>query len=420
MFKKLRNKLLILNLSIIFILMMVSFSSIYVMTYNDVDRYIQMELHRIADFEKNYKNDDQQKKMPDNDKGKPLISEKIPDRTVSYVLLTSSDWTFNNAISFFSADTEFFENAIASVKTIHQETGRFELDGNYWSFIVTEYNDGYRIVLLDITTQHHLLTNMIVTFLIVALITLGFIFIISLYLTNKSIQPVKAAFEKQKQFIADASHELKTPLAIIQTNVDVLLSNHDQTIESQKKWLGYIKSETERMTKLTSDLLYLTQVDHSEVQMLMSEFNFSQMVEKVILTMEAIIFEKSIDLNYEIQSDIQIKGNQEQLTQVVMILLDNAVKYTPEKGNIRLNLYKAYNHVFLSVTNTGQGIKKDEIHKVFDRFYRSDASRTRKNNSYGLGLSIAKSIIEQHQGKIFAESIEDEETTFTIKLSSSK
>lgn len=415
MFKQLRNKLLILNLSIIFILMMVSFSSIYLMTYNNVDKDIQRELHRISDFEKNFKNDKPKIKQ-DNAKEKPLTSEKIPDRTVSFVLLASSDWDFINAISFFSTDTEFFENAIASVKASNQETGRFELDGNHWSYLVTQYNKGYRIVLLDVTTQHSLLTHMIFTFSIVSLITLVFIFLISLYLTNKSIQPVKTAFEKQKQFIADASHELKTPLAVIQTNVDVLLSNQEQSIQSQEKWLGYIKSETERMSKLTSDLLYLTQVDHSEFQMLKTEFSFSQAVEKVLLTMEAIIFEKSVQLDYEIQSDIHAMGNEEQLTQVVMILLDNAIKYTPEKGDIHLNLYKAYNHIFLSITNTGEGISKDEIHKVFDRFYRSDTSRTRKNNSYGLGLAIAKSIVEAHDGKIAVESIEGEKTTFTIKL----
>lgn len=239
----------------------------------------------------------------------------------------------------------------------------------------------------------------------------------SRFFANRSIAPVKEAFEKQKQFIADASHELKTPLTIINTNADVLLSNSDDTIHNQSKWLHYIKSETERMTSLTNDLLYLTEMDDSRSRMIYSKFNLSDVVENIILTMEAVIFEKHISLEYDIEPDLTVLGNSEQIKQVIMILLDNAVKYSNPKGSVTLSLKKQHNDMVLAVTNTGEGIAPEHLASIFDRFYRTNASRARKQGGYGLGLAIAKSIIEQHKGKIYAKSFVGESTTFYVHLS---
>ena len=224
----------------------------------------------------------------------------------------------------------------------------------------------------------------------------------------------------RKRFIADASHELKTPLTIINTNTDVLLSNSEDTIHNQSKWLHYIKSETERMTRLTNDLLYLTEMDDSRASMIYSKFNMSEAVENIILTMEAVIFEKHISLHYDIEPNLTVQGNNEQMKQVAMILLDNAVKYTNPKGTVTLTLKKQYNDVILSVTNTGEGIAAEHLTNIFDRFYRTDASRVRKQGGYGLGLAIAKSIVEQHKGKIYAKSVAGESTTFYVQLASMK
>jgi signal transduction histidine kinase len=242
------------------------------------------------------------------------------------------------------------------------------------------------------------------------------IFFISRFFANKSIIPIKEAFDKQKQFIADASHELKTPLAVINTNVDVLLSNGEDAINTQSKWLHYIKSEVERMTKLTNDLLYLTQVNYSDIKMIYSDFNMSDTVESIILTMEAVIYENDILLDYSIEPNLTIYGNSEQIKQVVMILLDNALKYTDPNGNINLNLKREYSNIVLSLTNTGEGIPEEHLDKIFDRFYRIDKSRSRNSGGYGLGLAIAKTIVEQHGGKISVKSILNGSTTFKVEL----
>lgn len=150
--------------------------------------------------------------------------------------------------------------------------------------------------------------------------------------------------------------------------------------------------------------------------MLHSKFNMSDAVENIILTMEAVIFEKHISLDYDIEPGLNVQGSSEQIKQVVMILLDNAVKYTNPKGAVTITLRKHNNGALLSVTNTGEGIAAEHLTRIFDRFYRTDTSRARKQGGYGLGLAIAKSIVDQHKGKIYAKSVAGESAAFYVQL----
>ncbi|MCM8710100.1 HAMP domain-containing histidine kinase [Clostridium sp. SYSU_GA19001] len=410
MFKQLRNKFLILNLSIISIMMIIAFFSIYLITHNNVNKNIDIELRKILEFNKKPNDGPRDMKLGFDKKDTP------PDRSLSFTLTIDSKGNILDSSSAFTMEDTFYEAAKQEALSENTDKGKFKLDGYYWAFIKMHHMDGYKLVFLDITSQQGILTNLIYTFLAVALAMLIVIFFISRFFANKSIEPIKEAFDKQKQFIGDASHELKTPLAVINTNVDVLLSNGEESIDSQAKWLHYIKSEVERMTKLTNDLLYLTQMDYSDMKMIFSEFNLSETIEDVILTMEAVIFENDISLDYDIEPNLTIQGNNEQIKQVVMILLDNALKYTNLKGKVNITLKKSHNNVLLSVTNTGKGIPEEHLSKIFDRFYRVDKSRSRNSGGYGLGLAIAKAIIEQHGGKISASSILNKSTTFTVEL----
>lgn len=424
MFTKLRNRFLIVNLVTISVMMLVAFTTIYVINYLDVQKDINMDLHRITE---NYKS-------PGGDTGRlgankgtsPLtptnnkhmdIGNSPPERSISFMLKIDKESNLTGKESKFTMDDEFYNSALQEALSTHTDTGRFTLDGSKWIFNIQHTNEGSMLVFLDITAQQRILTNLIYTFSVVGSVMLIILYFASRFFANRSIKPVKEAFDKQKQFIADASHELKTPLTIINTNADVLLSNSEDTIHNQSKWLHYIKSEAERMTSLTNDLLYLTEMDDSRSTMVYSKFNLSEAVENIILTMEAVIFEKHVALEYDIEPDLTVQGNSEQIKQVIMILLDNAVKYTNPKGTVTLSLKKQHNDVVLSVTNTGDGIAPEHLTRIFDRFYRTDASRARKQGGYGLGLAIAKSIIEQHKGKIYAKSTVGESTTFYVHLS---
>ncbi|QJD86626.1 sensor histidine kinase [Cohnella herbarum] len=418
MFNKLRNRFLIVNMVIISVMMLLAFASIYMITYQNVRNGIDMDLHRVADF---YRKSDGNPDMPRPDDDHPPQEAKgkmnpPPERSVSFALQTDEQGNIKSTNSRFDMDGEFYDLARAKVASRESGTGQFTLDGNTWAYTVQDNMTGYSIVFLDVTAQQTIVTNLVYTFLIVGLGMLIVIYFTSRFFANRSIAPVKEAFDKQKRFIADASHELKTPLAVINTNADVLLAHSEDTIREQTKWLHHIKSETDRMKTLTNDLLYLTEMDDSRERMIFAPFNVSEAVEGVILTMEAVIFEKNISLSYEIDPDLTISGNNEQMKQVVMILLDNGIKYTNPNGSITLALKKQHHDIVLSVTNTGAGIPSEHLDKIFDRFYRADSSRSRKQGGYGLGLAIAKSIVEQHNGKIYARSTVNETTTFYVQL----
>lgn len=415
MFKQLRNKFLILNLVIITVMIIAAFTSIFMITLTYVQNDIDMELHKIGEFYGKLKQ--AQSATPEN-----IISVDFdsfvphPERSISFTLFTDDEWTIQSIISIFVIDDSFYETAKKAAIDDGKNTGTFQSENYYWAYLITPNTNGYKMIFLDITPQQTILMNLIYTFLLVGSIMFIFIFLISRYFANKAIEPIQESFEKQKQFISDASHELKTPLSVIHTNVDVLLSNPEETIESQSKWLHYIQWETQRMSKLTKDLLYLTQMDYSEVKMIYSDCNVSQIVEKVLLTMEAVIFEKNIEFEDKIDTPLFTYGNPQQLSQVVMILLDNAVKYTNSLGKISVLLKGSHNTITFKITNTGDGIPEESLDRIFHRFYRRDKSRWRKEGGYGLGLAIAKAIIEQHGGKIFAKSVQQVSTTFQFEL----
>lgn len=425
MFKKLRNRFLLLNLVIISVMLLIAFAAIYTIMHRNVQTDIKMELHRNAEFfSKPEGPRDPLKIHPDGERPLDMMDPPMNDnmddprmeRSVSFAVIVDDDRNVLSVDSRFDMDDAFYEQAAQSASH-KKEIGQTQLDGDDWAYTLQKLDSGFRIVFLDVTARQGILTTLIYTFLIVGAVMLVVIFFISRFFANRSIAPVQEAFDKQKQFIADASHELKTPLAIIQTNADVMLASKEETIASQMKWLQYIKSETERMSKLTSDLLYLTRMeDAAGDTVIAASFPASDAAENVILTMEAIIFEKRISLDYEIEPNVVVRGNAEQFKQVVMILLDNAVKYTNPQGSIRIKLQKQHQDMVLSIANTGEGIAPEHWDRIFDRFYRTDPSRARAHGGYGLGLAIAKAIVEQHKGKISAKSVRNEWTTFYVHV----
>ncbi|WP_315372101.1 HAMP domain-containing sensor histidine kinase [Paenibacillus xylanexedens] len=448
MFKKLRNRFLIVNLVSISIMILVAFATIYTITYQNVQRETNMELYKVSDF---YHSPYNSSKMPRGEgqgsgtggstgSGSSSGSDSFPSdtmgdnggpggdpnsppaRSVSFMIKTDDQWKITDIHSRFDMEDTFYTEALQKVDQnkvgdSERQTGQFTLDGTDWAYVVDPSGDGHMIVFIDVTAQQGILTNLIYTFAIVGLVMLIVIYFLSRYFANRSIAPVREAFEKQKQFIGDASHELKTPLAIINTNADVLLANQEDTIANQAKWLHYIKSETERMTGLTNDLLYLTQMDDSRSTMIHAKFNMSDAVESIILPMEAVIFEKNISLDYNIEPNLTVHGNIEQIKQIILILLDNAVKYSGPKGAVNVTLQKQNNDVMLTVSNTGEGIAPEHLDRIFDRFYRTDSSRARKHGGHGLGLAIARSIVDQHKGEVYARSVVGEGATFYVRLS---
>lgn len=238
------------------------------------------------------------------------------------------------------------------------------------------------------------------------------VIILSYFLTKWIIQPVITSFKKQKEFIEDASHELKTPLSVILASTDAYF------IKKEDRWVKNIQEEASRMTKLVLEMLELAKTDKITKEVYTKE-NLSTILEKNILTFESMMFDKKIKLTTTIEKDIYLLMIKEQIEKLIHILLDNAVEHSEKEGEIIVLLEKNNKEIILEVKNKGLPIKKGEEKNIFERFYRADESRNRNHNHYGLGLAIAKNIVINHKGKIYAFS-KDGYTTFKVIWKNSK
>ena len=236
------------------------------------------------------------------------------------------------------------------------------------------------------------------------------LFVVVYLLSFKVFEPIKETLEKQKRFISDASHELKTPLTIISANADVL----KQTCDSQ--WLDNIKSQTERMDNLVSDMLTLAKLDERKAMISEEPCDVSQLVLDTALPFDAVAFEKNKTLTLDIKPDIKAVADRQNVKKITSILIDNAIKHSYANGEIKVSVYRENNKVYLTVFNTGSDIPDDKSDKIFERFYRGDKSRSRESGGSGLGLSIAKSIADNNKWKISAQSKLGESMKITVTM----
>lgn len=224
------------------------------------------------------------------------------------------------------------------------------------------------------------------------------IYIVSKKVSEIIVNPVNETFEKQKQFISDASHELKTPLAVIEANTDVL-----ENEIGNNKWLKYIQNEIENMDKLVNELLLLAKIENIDYIKKYEKFNLSTKIETSAAMFESIAYEKQVKIITGIEKDIYINGNKQDFEHVLSVLLDNAIKHSEIDKEVKIELFKEKNSIVLQVKNYGEPILEEEKNKIFERFYRVDKSRNRSEKRYGLGLAIAKSIVDKYNGKIDVE-----------------
>ena len=380
MFDKLKKKFILINMFLLTLVFVLIFGAIYISTTISMERELEHDLM-----------------MSINDPKKPGPDFQMMGSSI--IIDLDSDNTIAKVTTFMEVDEDILEEAIYTIVKSDKKFDKIKLNEISYGYLKETTSRGIKIALMSRQPQIDVLNNLLKVFISIGSISLILLLLISIYLTNKTIKPIKEAFEKQKQFIADASHELKTPLAIIRTNTSLVLSNKSSTVDSQSKWLNYINNQIERMTELLDEMLSLAKLDTNRELEEFTVFNLSKLLSNILLTFEAVIFENRIELESNIGENIELKGDKESIKKVLIILLDK-------------------NKMKLKVRNTGDGIKKEELEKIFERFYRVDTSRARETGGYGLGLSIAKSIIESHKGKIYAESNIGKDTTFIIEFNS--
>lgn len=286
-------------------------------------------------------------------------------------------------------------------------------------YLKMDTRDGVKISFADLSYEWNNLKSLLISCISIFFAAALLFLLLSLYLSRQALKPVETAWQQQNQFIADASHELKTPLTVILANLQILSSHGESTIMEQKKWLDNTREEASRMKQLVEELLFLARSDAGNIetpQEIMAPLDFSDGILNSVLLFESVAFENKIGLSNDIQPGIIIEGNELQLKQMANILLDNACKYAGKNGSVSVILKSSAHHAVLTVENTGESIPQEEQKHIFERFYRTDKSRVRKEGGYGLGLAIAKTIIDQHKGKITVTSSPEANTVFTITL----
>lgn len=279
-------------------------------------------------------------------------------------------------------------------------------------YIVRETKGGNIIIaFIDHAAAENSGRNLLTISIILGIVGLIVFAFLSYFISGLMVRPVEEAFEKQKQFISDASHELKTPIAVVLSNSELL---EDQIGEN--KQLSYIKKECDQMHHLVTSLLTLTRLEQTPYETIEKvNFSLSDALLERILPLESIAYEKGITINEQIAPDINFYGVKEQLQQVAGILIDNALNHTSEQGIVDVSLYKTTHHVVFKVSNAGEPISEEDRERLFERFYRVDKARNRATGHYGLGLSIAKTIVTNHKGKIRIE-CENGITSFSVTL----
>ena len=311
-----------------------------------------------------------------------------------------------------NTDDVFFTSASEAVEYAKDVLSSGKSRGYYGGFkyVVENTENGKLIAFVDVVKDFDVFYSNLGNSVVISFFVLGFVTFFSFVLSKKAVAPMVQAYEKQNAFITDASHELKTPLAIINTSADVL-----EMESGESKWTGNIHKQVNRLNGLIGNLISLTKLEESD-DLDRLEFSLSDTLDDCVMDVKDYALSLDKNIVTDIEKDISFKGDEKLIRQVIGILLDNAIKYAREKSDINVKLTKQNKKIVFTVENEADNLEIKNYNILFERFYRADSSRNSKTGGYGIGLSIAQSIVLKHKGKISADSVDGERIVFTVKL----
>lgn len=405
MFRKTRIKLTILN-SIVFILLMVILGyTIYLYTEKQTYREVNMSLlNGIEDL----------KRMGERDgRGPiPILGPKL--MLIQWGSNGEIEGISENAIIDYTKDEIFLKpNTINSLeKKTSSEGYRFQTISSK-----LEINGEIKTIQIvrNIDSEERMLDQLII--IITVGISIGSVLAVlaGYFLARRALIPIQRSWEAQQQFVSDASHELRTPLAVIQSRADVLFQKPEATIQERALDISVISKETRRLSKLVTNLLTLARSDSNQVEISKTQFALEKVIHDVVNQYADIADFQGKKIYATVKNKISFIGDKERMHQLLVILVDNSMKFTLEGGEIQLHAMEKANTIIIQVKDTGIGIPKEELSKVFNRFYQVEQSRTNREGT-GLGLSIAKWIVEKHEGVIKVDSTLEKGTTFEMSF----
>jgi signal transduction histidine kinase len=387
MIRQLRLKFICVNMLIVLILLSIMLGLVMAITRRQMERESIQMMHEIAAGPRS-------PARPDN------RSEDVNLPFIRLTLDKNGDPVSCEGGYYDLSDEETLKELVDAVKNGGDRIGT--IDAYHLRYLVREGPDETVMVFTDITGETHALKHLMTSCLLIGLAGLGLFLIVSILLSRWAVRPVEKAWEQQKQFIGDASHEMKTPLTVILTDIELLQSGQCSE-EDRQRFLSSIRSMGEQLRGLVEELILLARADRVSRELTKNTVDLSACVSDAILPFEPVFYEKGLSIDSDIEPGIFVSGDEGQLRQVVEILLDNAQKYALPESTATVRLARAGKNALLTVENAGEELSAEDRENIFRRFYRLDQART-MNHSYGLGLAIARQITENHKGKIWAES----------------
>lgn len=387
MLKKLRLKFVLINMGIVVAMLLAIFATVYHFTKADLNDQADAMLQSLA-----------QSARQSGGFRDPGREVQLPYFIIQVYL--NGDMYVSGRSYHDLTNEAFLQALVKQVYLTNSSEGAFPEYA--LRYAVVSSMGMQQLIFLDTSSQDAALSTLVQGCALIGVVSMVAFLVISILLARWAIKPVEKAWEQQRQFISDASHELKTPLTVIVSNAE-LLQSPDYAPETKAQFVGSIVTSAHRMRTLVEGLLELARADNGRIRQAFEMLDLSRLTEDALLPFEPVLFEKGLTLESSIEPGIILKGSVAHLQQLVGILLDNAGKYA-SPGIVAVTLCRqGRNSCLLSVANPGEPIPKEELEKIFDRFYRTDTART-GIGSFGLGLSIAKSITQNHNGKIWAQS----------------
>lgn len=430
MIGRLRKKFIVAAILAVFLVLLLLIGSINLLNYRsmvaEADETLQIlsannglfprQMFREEDFPKDwYSTPNLQFPPPAEGRNRPFDARHGENRELAYQSRYFAAW-FDADGNCVRVNTDNLaslteEEAAAFAETVYGSGREKGFSGEY-RFCRTLCGEETMLLFLNCQRELGTFRTFLYASIGISLAGILAVFLLLLLFSARIVRPIAESYEKQKRFITDAGHELKTPITIIQADADVLESE----LEEESEWIADIRKQTHRLAELTSDLIYLSKMEEENSGIRMQEFSISELAEETARSFQSLALSQGKQFHSSVEPGLSINGDEKAVAKLVSILLDNAMKYSPEGGTVELSLDKFSRNARLTVKNSTLPMEKGNADRLFERFARADSSRNSESGGFGLGLAIAKAVTEVHKGKIHAESEDGASLTVTAEL----